>query len=122
MAETIQDFYWVDEREPHFQRRQEILKTHPEVRTLFGVNPRLKYITFALVLALLTIGLFVGQLDTLAFILVTVVVGATISQALFLAIHEITHDLSSKNKIFNNWLAMIANLPIVFPFAMSFKT
>ncbi len=119
---TARDFFWADEREPHYQRRQEILKKHPEVRTLFGVDPKLKFITIALVVTQLAIGLLVGQLDVLAFVLVTYFIGATIAQALFLAIHEITHDLSSKSKTFNNWLALVANLPIVFPFAMSFKT
>ncbi len=119
---TARDFFWADEREPHYQRRQEILKKHPEVRTLFGVDPKLKFITIALVVTQLAIGLLVGQLDVLAFVLVTYLIGATIAQALFLAIHEITHDLSSKSKTFNNWLALVANLPIVFPFAMSFKT
>ena len=121
-TEPRTDYYWVDEREPHFLRRKEILKKHPEVTKLFGVNPRLKYTTVALVVAQMAIALFVGQLHWSLFLLVTYLVGATISHALFLAIHEITHDLAFKTKKYNNWLAFIANLPIVFPYAMSFKT
>ncbi len=115
------DYYWVEGREPHFQRRKEILKKHPEVTKLFGVDPRMKYVTVALVAAQMTIALFVGQLHWSLFLLVTYFVGATISHALFLAIHEITHDLAFKTKKYNNWLAFVANLPIVFPYAMSFK-
>ena len=121
-TEPRTDYYWVDEREPHFLRRKEILKKHPEVTKLFGVNPRLKYTTVALVVAQMAIALFVGQLHWSLFLLVTYLVGATISHALFLAIHEITHDLAFTTKKYNNWLAFIANLPIVFPYAMSFKT
>ncbi len=116
------DYYWADDREPHFQRRKEIMKAHPEVTRLFGVNPRLKYTTIVLVAVQLTIGLFIGQLHWFPFLIVTYLVGATISHALFLAIHEITHDLAFKSKRNNNILAFIANLPIVFPYAMSFKT
>lgn len=116
------DYYWVDNREPHFQRRKEIMKKHPEVTKLFGVDPNLKYWTIALVAVQMTVALFVGQLHWALFLVVTYVVGATISHALFLAIHEITHDLAFKKKKWNDWLALIANLPIVFPYAMSFKT
>jgi len=115
------DFYWVDDREPHFERRKAILAAHPEVKELFGINPRLKYWTFFLVVAQLTIALFIGQLSWLPFLLVTYVVGATIAAALFLAIHEITHNLAFKSKKKNNILALIANLPIVVPYAISFK-
>ncbi len=115
------DYYWSDDREPHFQRRKEIMKKYPEVTKLFGVNPNLKYWTIALVAIQLTVGLFAAQLHWALFLLVTYVVGATIAHALFLAIHEITHDVAFKKKTWNNWLAFVANLPIVFPYAISFK-
>ena len=120
-AEPRQDYFWVEDREPHFQRRKDILESHPEVTKLFGTNPKLKYVTVALVIAQLTIALFIHRLSWFPFLLVTFVVGATLAQALFLAIHEITHDLAFKRKLHNNLLAFFANLPIVFPFAMSFK-
>jgi sphingolipid delta-4 desaturase len=53
--------------------------------------------------------------------LVTYFVGATIAHALFLAIHEITHDLAFKSKVNNNRLALFANIPILLPYAISFK-
>ena len=121
IAEPRTDYYWAENREPHFQRRKDILEKHPEVVKLFGVNPNLKYWTVALVVIQLTIALFIQQLHWLPFILVTYFVGATIAHALFLAIHEITHDLAFKSKLHNNILALIANLPIVAPYAMSFK-
>lgn len=117
----FEDFYWDDKREPHYQRRQEILAKHPEVTKLFGTDPYLKFTTVLLVAAQLTIAYFSYQLSWIPFLLVTYLVGATITHALFLAIHEITHDLAFKSKTANNVLAMIANLPLVFPYAMSFK-
>ncbi|MEM9824135.1 MAG: fatty acid desaturase [Bacteroidota bacterium] len=115
------DFYWVDDREPHFQRRKDILAKYPEVKKLFGVNPRLKYVTAFLVITQLVVAYFAHQMSWLPFLLVTYVVGATIASALFLAIHEITQNLAFKSKKHNNFLALFANLPIVFPYAISFK-
>ena len=116
------DYYWAEDREPHFQRRKDILKKYPEVSQLFGTNPRMRYWTLALVAMQLTVALYVSQLHWLLFLLLTYIVGATISHALFLAIHEITHDLAFRKKQFNRIFALIANLPLVFPYAMSFKT
>lgn len=120
-AEPRKDFYWVEDREPHFQRRKDILQQHPEVTKLFGIDPNLKYWTVGMVIVQLTIALFAHRLHWLPFLLITYFVGATIAQALFLAIHEITHDLAFRSKKQNNLLALFANLPIVFPYAMSFK-
>ncbi len=120
-ANPRKDFYWVEGREPHFQRRKDILQKYPEVTKLFGVDPYLKYWTLGLVLVQLVVALFAHRLHWFPFLLVTYFVGATIAQALFLAIHEITHDLAFRRKKYNNWLALFANLPIVFPYAISFK-
>ena len=61
-------YYWADDREPHFQRRKEILEKHPEVTKLFGVNPRLKYTTALLVVIQLVIGPYIGVLHWFPFI------------------------------------------------------
>ena len=118
MTKPAEDFYWVEDREPHFDRRKEILKAHPEVKELIGTDPKLKYVTVALVLIQLTVAVFIHQLSWLPFLLVTYFVGATISSALLLAIHEITHYLAFKSKRNNNLLALVANFPIVFPLSL----
>ncbi len=115
------DYYWANDREPHFQRRKDILASHPDVTKLFGIDPVLKYATVGMVAVQLTIAYFAYLMNWWQFILVAYLVGATIAHALFLAIHEITHDLAFKSKKYNNILALIANLPIVIPYAMSFK-
>jgi hypothetical protein len=45
----------------------------------------------------------------------------TANQNLFLAIHEITHNLAFKKILHNKLLAIFANLPIGIPYAMVFK-
>ncbi len=126
MSKKANDFIWVDTREPHFDRRRKILKKHPEVKKLFGTNPYLPYSTVIMVIIQLIVAFNIHKVIDLPFgwlwfLLITYFVGATITHALFLAIHEITHDLAFKKTSTNNLLAFIANIPIVFPYAMSFK-
>ncbi len=114
-------FTWDDKREPHFERRKAILKDYPEVRKLFGIDAGLKYKTLFLVGVQVLIPVFFLPESIWLFVLLAIVVGATISHVLFLAIHEITHDLAFKSKTANNLLALVANLPLLVPYAMAFR-
>ncbi|MCD8528573.1 MAG: hypothetical protein LRY27_00985, partial [Chitinophagales bacterium] len=83
------DFYWVEEREPHLDRRREILKAHPEVKQLFGKNPYLPWSTLIMVAMQVFIALNIHKVVVLPFgwlyfILISYFVGATIAHALFL--------------------------------------
>jgi sphingolipid delta-4 desaturase len=57
----------------------------------------------------------------LPFILTAYAVGGTANHNLFLAIHEITHNLAFKGIKANKFLAMFANLPIGIPYSVTFK-
>lgn len=93
------DFYWSKEREPHLNRRKEILNKHPEVRNLIGPDIKLAYTTIFLVVFQLASAFFIHKLIELPygflyFILAAYFIGATVTHSLFLAIHEITHNLA----------------------------
>merc|ERR1719231_1500570 len=47
-----------------------------------------------------------------AYLLVAYVAGATITQGLFLAIHELSHNLFFKKPLHNRYFAMVVNFPI----------
>ena len=49
------------------------------------------------------------------------VVGATANHSLFLAIHELSHNLGFKSASSNKLLSMVANLPIGIPYCITFK-
>ena len=55
------------------------------------------------------------------YLFVAYVFGATITQALFLAVHEIAHNLAFKTNAYNRILSYICNFPIVFPFSITFR-
>lgn len=97
------------------------MKEFPEVKKLFGIDKSLKFKTVLLVIAQLSIPILIKDFHWAIQLLTLLIVGATISHALFLAIHEITHDLAFKKRTPNNWLAIFANLPIIFPYAMAFR-
>lgn len=58
---------------------------------------------------------------SLRYILAAYVVGATANQNLFLAIHEISHNLAFKAPLANRLFAVFANLPIGVPYSAAFR-
>ncbi len=52
---------------------------------------------------------------------VAYVIGATANQNLFLAIHEISHNLAFRSAQANRLFAIFANLPIGIPYSASFR-
>lgn len=52
---------------------------------------------------------------------VAYVFGATANQNLFLAIHEISHNLAFKSPLANRLFAIVANLPIAVPYSAAFR-
>ncbi|MGB1248309.1 MAG: fatty acid desaturase, partial [Chitinophagales bacterium] len=123
------DYYWDEGPEPHIARKKAILKDHPEVKELFGHNPKIAISVVVLVAIQFLVAfnidkifaLDIGAWAWVVFVAITYIIGASIAHALFLAIHEVTHNLAFKKVEHNNLLAFIANLPIIFPYAMSFK-
>lgn len=107
--------------EPHRDRTSAMLRSHPELRGLIGRNRW----TFGLIL--LTVGAQVGlafllraqpwwQILTSAYI-----VGAFLDHALFVMVHECSHDLVFARRWANALAMIVANMPQVFPSAVSFR-
>ncbi|KAM6492543.1 dihydroceramide delta(4)-desaturase [Amanita muscaria] len=119
------DFLWLMTEEPHRTRRMEIMQAHPQVTKLMGHEPLTKYIVLAVVSLQLAIALYLTKFRvsplSFTFVLLAYVVGGTANHNLFLAIHEITHNLAFKSVVMNRLLAVFANLPIGIPYAAAFK-
>jgi sphingolipid delta-4 desaturase len=115
------EFVISDEGEPHSRRRRELLRAHPELRQLFGNDPRTAWIVLALVFAQLGLAAFVPRLPLWGFLAVTYLVGAVFNHWLAMGIHEASHDLVLRGPRANRWLAMFANIPLLIPSAMSFR-
>lgn len=134
------DFFWSYTEEPHRTRRQAIIKAHPEVvphclqsglvideilqvTKLCGHEPSTKYLVLAVVLLQLSCAAWLSDCPILSvrWLVVSYVIGATANQNLFLAIHEISHNLAFRSPTANRLFAVVANLPIGLPYSAAFR-
>ena len=99
-----------------------ILRAHPEARALAGPDWRSKYLCVLLcVLPQLALARAAPALPWPAYLAVAYAVGATLTQALFLAIHELTHNLFFASPARNRAFAILVNLPVGLPFCAAFR-
>ncbi|XP_032818586.1 sphingolipid delta(4)-desaturase DES1-like [Petromyzon marinus] len=117
------DFTWSYTEQPHAERRRQILEKYPQIKTLMGSDPRLKWIILAMVLAQLVAFYLVKDLPWKWVIFWAYVFGGCINHSMTLAIHEIAHHVAfgSSRVQWNRWYGMFANLPIGLPYSISFK-
>src|SRR6516225_996799 len=114
------DYIHVARVQHHTTRRRDILQTHPEVRDLAGPTPVTALWVIALVGAQLALSLLVGGTRWWIWLPTAYIVGATIDHALWVLIHECTHNLVFRRPQLNKLTGIVANLPLVFPAALSF--
>jgi len=115
------DFFYSDTDEPHVLRRGEILKKHPEIKSLMGYEWKTKYIVAGTVALQVFMAWLTLEWRWPAFLAALYVVGATANHSLFLAVHELAHNLGAKSIAGNKLISMMANLPIGIPYAINFK-
>lgn len=117
------EFTWSEEGEPHALRRKEILKKHPEIRDLFGPDIMIMPQVFAVVGFQTCMAYLMGTYDIAWGYLVVVAycIGGFANHNLFLAVHELAHNLAFDNPLYNRLLAFVANYPTILPFAVTFQ-
>jgi sphingolipid delta-4 desaturase len=108
-------------REPHLDRTRALLKAHPEVRSLFGTVPSTAWFVVAIVGLQIAAALLLKTAPWWAILLAAYLVGAFADHALWTLIHDCTHNLVFRSSRANALLQLLANLPIVFPAAISFR-
>ncbi|KAJ6108064.1 Sphingolipid delta4-desaturase N-terminal [Penicillium sp. IBT 18751x] len=116
-------FFWTYTEEPHRSRRQAIIKAHPEVTKLCGPTSVTKWVVLGVVSLQITCAYLLRNTPILdwKFLATAYVIGATSNQNLFLAIHEISHNLAFRSPLANRLLAIFANLPIGLPYSAAFR-
>lgn len=121
--EGLVSFHWKEGPEPHAVRRSSLLKSHPEISSLTGHEWRSKWICLLLCFAQVWVATQVApSLPVLPFFLLSYLVGATLTQSLFLAVHELSHNLFFRSPVHNRLFSiLVANAPIPIPFASSFR-
>jgi sphingolipid delta-4 desaturase len=108
---------------PHRQRAKQILARHPDIRRLFKRDPTSAVWTMALVALQLAIGIGLALLHTpwWGVIVAAYGFGAFANHAVFVLIHEYTHNVVFKKANANRLGSIFANIAIVFPAAIGFR-
>lgn len=115
------DFFWSYTDEPHASRRKQILSQHPQIRDLFGPDPwAFLKIAFVVLLQLWT-SVHLRDAGWLKMLTVAYFFGSFLNHNLFLAIHELSHNLAFSTPNLNRWLGIFANLPIGVPMSVTFQ-
>ncbi len=119
--DKVLDFHHSHSEEPHIQRTKEIIKKYPEIRKLMGRNPNTFYYSIGVVLLQFTIAWFLKEQAWWIVLLAAYCVGAFANHALFVLIHEYTHNMVFKSRIANMWGGIMCDLPNAFPSSVSFR-
>jgi len=114
-------FHWSDDPEPHKKRTKEIIRKHPEIRSLIGRNPYTFLVILLCVAVQGVLAVVLKDAPWWAVFAAAYAIGAFACHTLFVCIHECAHNLLFKNRMLNTVSGMIANLPLVFPSSVSFQ-
>ncbi|CAN8072904.1 unnamed protein product [Agarophyton chilense] len=98
----------------HTHRRRTILKQHPQIRRLFGVDWRTQFYAYICV-ALQLLFIRISNASLLNALLFGVTIGPYIDAGLLCFLHEATHMLIFRRSMFNRLIAIFANLPLLIP-------
>lgn len=115
------DFIRVEHREPHLARTRRMLQEHPGLKALFGPVRISALLVVSLVASQAALAFALRDHPWWAVLAAAWLVGAVIDHALWVLIHECTHNLVFKSSRANTLLSIVANLPILFPSAVSFR-
>uniref|UniRef100_D3TPD7 sphingolipid 4-desaturase n=2 Tax=Glossina TaxID=44049 RepID=D3TPD7_GLOMM len=117
------DFEWVGTEEPHASRRKIILEKYPQIKKLFGYDPKFKWIAGSMVLTQILALFVVKDFSWQMLIVAAYCFGGILNHSLMLAVHEISHNLAfgHSRPMLNRILGFICNLPIGLPMSISFR-
>lgn len=96
---------------------------HAQVTKLMGHEPLTKWVVLGVVTLQLSIAYSLRHTSFFSplFLFLAYAIGGTANHNLFLAIHEIAHNLAFKGVKANKLIAIFANLPIGIPYYAAFK-
>jgi sphingolipid 4-desaturase/C4-monooxygenase len=111
----------VDEGRFHRERRAAILRQQPEVKRLFGPDPRTAWFATAVVCGQFALAAAVTGQPWWVILIAAYGVGAFANHYLNVVTHECSHNLVLSTTPLNKAFSIFANLPALVPAAMGFR-
>jgi sphingolipid delta-4 desaturase len=120
-----QDFYYSEANQPHPMRAKAMLQKYPNIKELYGAEPRTLLVILLIVLFQTALASFLGIAGFAkawwAALILAYVVGAFFNHATFVIIHEACHNLILGPKILNRFAGCLVDLVNIFPSSEGFK-
>ena len=109
--------------EPHMKRRIGILEKHPQIKSLYGHDPSMKWIAIGVVTVQVVTACLLSRhhVPWYAFLAIAYVVGGTMTNVAAIIIHDACHALMDPDPLANRIWGMVANVVIPLPMAQSFR-
>lgn len=105
----------------HLRRRKEMVEKYPAIRKLYGHHfPSAIYLSL-IVLFQLLMALMLSDQPWWVLLLAAYGVGAFANHALYVMIHECTHNLVLKSALANKIMGIVCDIPLFLPSAMGFR-
>ena len=119
-----QDFEYTTNQNPHALRSREMLKKYPQIREFMKPYPLTSlFIVLVTAIQLATAYFIVkNDLNIWWILLLAYTIGAVSNHALYVLMHEASHDAIFKSKVWNRIWCIFTNIGQAFPAAMSFRT
>lgn len=116
------EYHWVYSDEPHATRRREILKKYPQIKELYGYDPNTKWVMmlYAAVQYLMAMYI-VPQLSWFSVVLLAYSLGGIMAHALFLGLHETSHNLLFQKPLHNKIFGVLINTSTIVPHFTMFQ-
>jgi len=105
----------------HTRRRKDIIKNHPEVKALFGPYPLSALLIVILVALQWTAARLLNDQPWYVILPVAYIGGAVLNHALYVLMHEATHNLIFAIPVFNKLAGLSCDFALIIPSAMSFR-
>jgi len=121
MSSIEKDFLHTFEAEPHIQRTKDILKAHPEIKNLMGRNANTIFFILGIVGLQILVAALVSTQPWWVLLIAAYAIGAFANHALFVLMHDCSHNMVFKNRSANIFAGMLCDLPNGFPVSAGFR-
>lgn len=124
MSQPKTDFFYTEKNQPHPERAKAMLREFPEIKKLFGPEPKTMILILIIVISQAVLAIFLGMAGMEYWwlsLIAAYLYGAFINHSTFVIIHEASHNAIFSRKILNRFAACLVDIVNVFPSAEGFR-